>query len=112
MRLSLALVFATSLVFAPSALADDHPNCACHNGDSYNWRITTLACEEYARLGYENSNVVYDASSGRCVQATSGDYLMGKEWEAACRAIAQSGFGCADGQGTCFAKKDSVRGRC
>ncbi|RYP14499.1 hypothetical protein DL765_006335 [Monosporascus sp. GIB2] len=112
MRLSLALAFSSSLALAPSVLAKNHPNCTCHNGDSYNWRITTLACKEYARSGYENSNVVYDTPSGRCVQATSGDYLMGDEWEAACRAIAQSGFECADGQGTCFAKTDSVRGWC
>lgn len=28
-------------------MADPHGSCTCHNGDSYNWRMTTVACAEY-----------------------------------------------------------------
>jgi hypothetical protein len=34
-------------------LANDHDNCACHNGDSYNWRITIKACETYLAANYK-----------------------------------------------------------
>ncbi|KAH8898378.1 hypothetical protein GQ53DRAFT_837298 [Thozetella sp. PMI_491] len=101
-----------AVIFAPSVLANNHVSCTCHNGDSYNWRITTLACENYAKAGYANSNVAYDTPSGRCTQASSSDYLMGDQWEEACKAIAKSGFQCADGKGTCFAETDQVRGSC
>lgn len=38
---------------------------------------------------------------------------MGKEWEAACREVGDTGFPCADGQGTCYQTDDSkVRGQC
>ncbi|KAH7361109.1 hypothetical protein BKA66DRAFT_552291 [Pyrenochaeta sp. MPI-SDFR-AT-0127] len=56
-------------------------------------------------------NVAWDANAGRCV-GSNGNYLMGKEWEAACRSIAGSGFACADGKGKCYAAKSQVRGRC
>lgn len=28
-------------------MADSHESCTCHNGDSYNWRITSPACDFY-----------------------------------------------------------------
>lgn len=31
----------------PSSVADSHYSCTCHNGDSYNWRITSPACDFY-----------------------------------------------------------------
>lgn len=38
---------------------------------------------------------------------------MGKEWEAACRSIAKSGFQCASGTGTCYQPdEDQIRGWC
>ncbi|SPJ72648.1 uncharacterized protein FTOL_02377 [Fusarium torulosum] len=89
-----------------------HDNCACHNGDSYNWRMTIDACAEYNDAGYEWGGATYDTPSGRCVQATPEDKLAGDQWEDACRKIAQTGFACADGKGTCYANPDEVRGSC
>ncbi|KAH8601887.1 hypothetical protein B0O99DRAFT_681001 [Bisporella sp. PMI_857] len=110
MRFSSILSY-TVLGLAGSAFANLHPNCACHNGDSYNWRVTTLACQVYTDAGYEWGGGFYDSPSGRCV-ANDGSSLAGNEWEAACRTVATSGFDCADGIGKCFAFPESVRGRC
>lgn len=54
----------------------------------------------------------YDEVTGWCTQANSDARIAGKEWEAACRDIAQKGFGCIDGQGKCYADVGDVRGRC
>jgi hypothetical protein len=37
---------------------------------------------------------------------------MGDQWEEACKAIATAGFACADGQGTCYASTDDIKGWC
>ncbi|KAF5577872.1 hypothetical protein FPCIR_11855 [Fusarium pseudocircinatum] len=77
-----------------------HDNCACHNGDSYNWRLTAAACTEYNDQGYE------------CAQATAEDKIAGDQWEDACRKIAEEGYDCANGEGKCYANPSKVRGRC
>ncbi|KAM0208167.1 hypothetical protein ACHAQI_007177 [Fusarium lateritium] len=92
----------SALFFLTAVTANLHDNCACHNGDSHNWRMTIDACTEYNDAGYEE----------QCVQATTEDKLAGDQWEDACRKVAQKGFGCADGKGTCYANPDDVRGRC
>ena len=33
--------------------ADLHASCTCHNGDSYNWRMTTVACTAYDNANYK-----------------------------------------------------------
>ncbi|GKT55920.1 hypothetical protein ColTof4_11667 [Colletotrichum tofieldiae] len=112
MQLSIAKV-ASIFFFLSVASADLHDSCTCHNGDSYNWRITTKACELYASKNYQWGKGTYDTPSGRCVKNSDNDQLAGKEWEAACREVATSGFQCADGQGLrCNAPTDEVRGRC
>ncbi|KAI8244265.1 hypothetical protein K4K57_000771 [Colletotrichum sp. SAR 10_99] len=113
MQFSIAKV-ASLFVLLSVASADLHDNCACHNGDSYNWRITTKACELYSSKNYEWGVGVYDEASGRCVKKTDNDQIAGNEWEAACREVATGeGFACADGKGLyCKADSDSVRGRC
>ncbi|WQF78738.1 hypothetical protein CDEST_03752 [Colletotrichum destructivum] len=104
---------ASIFFFLSVASADLHDSCTCHNGDSYNWRITTKACELYASKNYKWGKGTYDTPSGRCVQNSGTDQLAGKEWEAACREVANSGFQCADGQGLyCKAPTNEVRGRC
>ncbi|KAL6410107.1 hypothetical protein AUP68_06518 [Ilyonectria robusta] len=107
----LAKVFSVVLFFAFAA-ADLHDNCACDNGDSYNWRITTNACTMYNDANYKWGGASYDTASGRCTQATAEDQIAGKEWESACKEIAKAGFQCADGVGTCYVDPDDVRGRC
>ncbi|KAM0545756.1 hypothetical protein ACHAPJ_011180 [Fusarium lateritium] len=102
----------SAFLFLSVVTADLHPNCACHNGDSYNWRITTNACTDYNDAGYKWGGATYNGTSGRCTQANAEAQLAGKEWEAACKKIAQAGFPCADGEGTCYANPDEVRGRC
>ncbi|KAI8308416.1 hypothetical protein K4K61_002688 [Colletotrichum sp. SAR11_59] len=113
MQFSIAKV-ASLFVLVSAVSANLHDNCACHNGDSYNWRITVKACELYSSKNYEWGVGVYDEASGRCVKKTDNDQLAGKEWEAACREVAtDEGFACADGKGLyCKADSDSVRGRC
>ncbi|KAF5027078.1 hypothetical protein F66182_790 [Fusarium sp. NRRL 66182] len=107
----LAKVF-SAFLFLTAVTADLHANCACDNGQSYNWRITVKACEDYNASAYEWGGATYDAPSGRCVQADPEARIAGKEWEAACRKIAEGGFDCADGVGTCYAERKDVRGRC
>ncbi|EKG20561.1 hypothetical protein MPH_02088 [Macrophomina phaseolina MS6] len=100
-------------VLSVGVAANDHASCTCHNGDSYNWRITTVACDLYNRQKWANGKVYYDTPSGRCTQNDGTQYLMGNEWEAACRSAAKSGFPCADGVGTCFqSDEDEIRGWC
>ncbi|KAF4775496.1 hypothetical protein HER10_EVM0011159 [Colletotrichum scovillei] len=112
MQFSIAKV-ASLFVLLSVASADLHDNCACDNGDSYNWRITTKACELYASKNYQWGKGTYNTETGRCVQNSASDQLAGKEWEAACREIASTGFDCADGKGLyCKANPDEVRGRC
>ncbi|KZL69533.1 hypothetical protein CI238_00725 [Colletotrichum incanum] len=112
MQFSIAKV-ASIFFFLSVASADLHDSCTCHNGDSYNWRITTKACELYASKNYQWGKGTYDTPSGRCVKNSDNDQLAGKEWEAACREVATSGFQCADGEGLrCVAPTDEVRGRC
>ncbi|XDG07722.1 hypothetical protein ABKA04_007337 [Annulohypoxylon sp. FPYF3050] len=105
---SLYLSFA---LLAVSVRGDLHPDCVCNNDGTYNWRMTTVACTKYNDAGYQWGGSTYDTPSGRC-DAASGAQIAGKEWEAACKAIASSGFQCVDGVGTCFANPDSVRGSC
>ncbi|EPE03010.1 hypothetical protein F503_08624 [Ophiostoma piceae UAMH 11346] len=101
--------FATLLA---SASADLHASCTCHNGDSYNWRMTTIACTAYNNADYKWGGTVYDTPSGRCTQESADSQIAGDQWEDACKSIAASGFQCADGQGTCFADPDDVQGSC
>ncbi|KAJ4328407.1 hypothetical protein N0V84_001090 [Fusarium piperis] len=98
--------------FLTLATARLHDSCTCHNGDSYNWRMTTNACTDYNDSKFEWGGATYDTPSGRCTQITAEDKIAGKQWEAACKKIALSGFQCADGVGTCYADPDDVRGRC
>ncbi|KAH7128036.1 hypothetical protein B0J13DRAFT_611570 [Dactylonectria estremocensis] len=111
MQFSIPKLFSTFL-FLSLAAADLHESCTCHNGDSYNWRITTKACEIYNEAAYQWGGAVYDTPSGRCTKAGTDDRLAGDQWEAACQSIAESGFDCADGQGTCYASPDDVKGSC
>jgi hypothetical protein len=49
----------------------------------------------------------------QCTQVTPDDNIMGDQWEEACRAVAQSGFQCADGSDNkCYANTQAVRGSC
>ncbi|PSR80001.1 hypothetical protein BD289DRAFT_476353 [Coniella lustricola] len=105
MQLSIALLAA----FVGFSLADMHYSCTCHNGDSYNWRITSPACAYYAPL--RPADVTYVSSSGRCT-SNSGSQIDGDSWQAACQKIAVDGFACASGEGTCYADADSVKGSC
>ncbi|WYZ33996.1 hypothetical protein EsH8_I_000272 [Colletotrichum jinshuiense] len=112
MQFTIAKVASLFVLFSVAA-ADLHDSCACHNGDSYNWRITTKACELYASKSYQWGAGTYDSASGRCVKNSDNDSIAGKEWEAACREVANTGFACADGQGLyCKAPTNEVRGRC
>ncbi|KAJ0382795.1 hypothetical protein COL922a_011804 [Colletotrichum nupharicola] len=85
--------------------------CTCHNGDSYNWRMTTVACTEYNANEYPWGGTSYDTPSGRCY-SEEGGYIEGDPWEFACKTIATKGFQCADGRGTCFADPEQVVGWC
>ncbi|KAJ3522658.1 hypothetical protein NM208_g12767 [Fusarium decemcellulare] len=124
----LAKIF-SAFLFLTAVTANLHDSCTCHNGDSYNWRMTTNACGKYNDAGYKWGGSVYDTPSGRvskpyfnktvpnandssAPKPTQRPQLAGKEWEAACKEIAQTGFQCADGVGTCYADPDEVRGRC
>ncbi|KAH6664800.1 hypothetical protein F5X68DRAFT_279591 [Plectosphaerella plurivora] len=98
--------------FSALASANLHTNCHCDNGEAYNWRITADACKTYNDANYKWGGATYDAATGWCTQANSDARIAGKEWEAACRDIAQKGFGCIDGQGKCYADVGDVRGRC
>ncbi|RGP69512.1 hypothetical protein FSPOR_4616 [Fusarium sporotrichioides] len=102
----------SAFLFLSVVTADLHNNCACHNGDSYNFRMTMDACTVYNDAGYEWGGVAYDTPSGRCTQANAEAQIAGDQWEDACREVAAKGFPCADGKGTCFADPSEVRGRC
>ncbi|KAK2037580.1 hypothetical protein LZ31DRAFT_580020 [Colletotrichum somersetense] len=102
---------AAAFLFVSVASANLHDSCTCHNSDSYNWRITTKACQLYARSNYQWGQAAYDTPSGRCV-AASGAQIAGDQWEDACRQIAKSGFDCADGRGHCTADPDAIKGWC
>ncbi|KAH7223019.1 hypothetical protein BKA60DRAFT_538466 [Fusarium oxysporum] len=97
-----AKIFSAFLLIT-AVTAKLHDNCACHNGDSYNWRLTVAACTEYNDEGYEWGGATYNETSGRCVQATTEDKIAGDQWEDACRKIAEEGYDCADGEGKCYA---------
>ncbi|KAK7709247.1 hypothetical protein SLS57_008782 [Botryosphaeria dothidea] len=108
---SISAIVATS--FVGSAVADKHHQCVCNIIDNYNWRLTSKACDRYNEKGYEGGKVRYDGPTGNCWGDGDGQYVMGKEWEAACREVGDTGFPCADGQGTCYQTDDSkVRGQC
>ncbi|KAK2009159.1 hypothetical protein LZ32DRAFT_620922 [Colletotrichum eremochloae] len=92
--------------------ADLHESCTCHNGDSYNWRLTTKACDLYAQKNYQWGRTHYDTPSGRCVRNSDTENIAGDQWEDACRETAKTGFNCADGRGNCTADPDQVRGWC
>ncbi|KAH6700653.1 hypothetical protein DL95DRAFT_417104 [Leptodontidium sp. 2 PMI_412] len=109
--LSIPVVVLWASIATQSVLANNHASCFCSNGDSANTRIASPACQYYAKQGYSNSDVSWNSGTGRCV-ANSGSYLMGDQWEAACRSIASSGFNCLDGRGKCYASTGQVRGRC
>ncbi|KAK2055194.1 hypothetical protein LY76DRAFT_550738 [Colletotrichum caudatum] len=102
---------AAAFLFVSVASANLHDTCACHNSDSYNWRMTTKACEYYARSNYKWGQTVYDSPSGNCV-GVNGGKIAGDQWEDACRQTAKAGFDCADGRGHCTADPDSVFGSC
>ncbi|GKT66430.1 hypothetical protein ColTof4_03922 [Colletotrichum tofieldiae] len=103
---------AAAFLFVSVAFADLHDSCTCHNGDSYNWRITTKACEVYSSKDYKWGKGTYDTPSGRCTKSGDSDQLAGDQWEAACREVAVAGFQCADGKGRCTADADQVKGWC
>ncbi|EKJ77356.1 hypothetical protein NXS19_010729 [Fusarium pseudograminearum] len=107
----LAKVFSVVL-FLSVATAKLHNNCACHNGDSYNFRMTMNACTVYDDADYQWGGVKYDTPSGRCTQEDAEAQIAGDQWEDACKEVAAKGFPCADGKGTCFANPKEVRGRC
>lgn len=48
----------------------------------------------------------------QCVQSTSNDFLDGHLWESTCKEIAESGYGCPNNVGTCFALGTAVTGSC
>ncbi|KAG8157386.1 hypothetical protein KVR01_012770 [Diaporthe batatas] len=102
MKLSLTFL---ATVFAGVVVADMHNSCACHNG-GYNWRITAPACDAYG------SDVAYNNDSGRCESKSGDEVLDGDTWEGTCQKLAQEGFACIDGKGTCYASADTVRGDC
>ncbi|KAJ4005030.1 uncharacterized protein FIESC28_03237 [Fusarium coffeatum] len=102
----------TVFVLLTAVTAKLHDNCACHNGDAYNFRMTIDACKVYNDAGYKWGGAAYDTPSGRCVQADAEAKLAGDQWEDACKEIASKGFPCADGKGTCYADPKDVRGRC
>ncbi|KAK1974176.1 hypothetical protein LZ30DRAFT_741270 [Colletotrichum cereale] len=103
---------AAAFLFLSAASADLHDNCACHNGDSYNWRITIKACELYSSKKYQWGPTTYDTPSGRCTKDADWAQIAGDQWEEACRDVAKTGFDCFDGKGHCTADPDVVRGRC
>ncbi|KAL1637447.1 hypothetical protein SLS56_000585 [Neofusicoccum ribis] len=104
---------ALAATFVGGVLADKHHQCDCNNVGTYNWRMTSKACDRYNEKGYASGLVKYDGPSGRCWGSDDANYIMGKEWEAACREVGNTGFPCADGQGTCYqTNSDSVRGAC
>ncbi|KAI8271216.1 hypothetical protein K4K58_000094 [Colletotrichum sp. SAR11_239] len=103
--------FAGAFALLSAVMADPHGSCTCHNGDSYNWRMTTVACAEYNANEYPWGGTSYDTPSGRCY-SKEGGYIEGDPWEFACKTIATRGFQCADGRGTCFADPDTVAGWC
>ncbi|KAH7131293.1 hypothetical protein EDB81DRAFT_808299 [Dactylonectria macrodidyma] len=111
MQLSITKVV-SAFCFFSVALADLHASCTCHNGDSYNWRMTTKSCTIYNDAGYEWGGTTYDSASGRCTQNSSEENIAGDQWEDACKEIAKSGFDCADGVGTCYASPDDIKGWC
>ncbi|KAI1016137.1 hypothetical protein LB504_009255 [Fusarium proliferatum] len=102
----------SAFLLVTAVTAKLHDNCACHNGDSYSWRLTAAACTEYNDEGYEWGSATYNETSGRCAQATTEDKIAGDQWEDACRKIAEEGYDCADGEGKCYANPSKVRGRC
>ncbi|KAF4805734.1 hypothetical protein CGCSCA5_v015091 [Colletotrichum siamense] len=104
---------AAGLALLSVASANLHDSCACHNSGDPNLRITAKACELYASKQHRWGKGDFDASSGQCVKSTDSDQIAGKEWEAACREAADTGFKCADGKGLyCKAPPNEVRGRC
>ncbi|KAK1993392.1 hypothetical protein LX36DRAFT_661566, partial [Colletotrichum falcatum] len=92
--------------------ANIHDSCACHNSGSYNWRMTTKACQLYATKNYKWGTASYDAPSGNCVKSNQAEGIAGDQWEEACKEVAKTGYQCADNRGRCSADPDSVRGRC
>ncbi|KAH6970624.1 hypothetical protein BKA56DRAFT_559006 [Ilyonectria sp. MPI-CAGE-AT-0026] len=104
--------FIPAILFFALAAADLHDSCTCHNGDSYNWRMTTNACASYNDANYQWGGAFYDTPSGRCTQQSAEEQLAGDQWEAACKEIAKTGFQCSDGVGTCYANPDDVSGWC
>ncbi|KAF2090366.1 hypothetical protein K490DRAFT_54751 [Saccharata proteae CBS 121410] len=115
MRFTQLLSMTAVAIFAsiPSAVADDHTSCTCHNQDSYNWRITTAACDLYNNWNNDNNAVAYDSPSGRCNTIDANQVIDGKNWENACQETAKAGFQCTSGQGTCYVEDTSnVQGWC
>ncbi|KAH8688516.1 hypothetical protein BGZ61DRAFT_518561 [Ilyonectria robusta] len=112
MHFSAPKAIAAAFFFFSLAAADLHENCACNNGDAYNWRMTTAACTTYDDAQYQWGGVTYDSPSGRCVKENDTDRLAGDQWETACKDAAKNGFACSDGLGTCFANPDDVSGAC
>ncbi|SPO03584.1 uncharacterized protein DNG_06267 [Cephalotrichum gorgonifer] len=105
-------LLSAAVLLVSSVMADLHDSCTCHNGDSYNWRMTTAACTVYDEAKYQWGGTYYNSTTGRCTQRASEDQLGGNEWEDACKRIASTGFQCADGVGTCFANTEDIKGWC
>ncbi|WQF89947.1 hypothetical protein CDEST_14961 [Colletotrichum destructivum] len=108
---------AGAVFFAFFADARYHDSCTCHNGGTYNWRLTTKACDsERALLAQLKSwgSVQYDTPSGRCRSVGVKDLISGDDFETLCKAVAsQVGFPCAfDNSLTCYADPDAVSSWC
>ncbi|CCF37674.1 hypothetical protein CH063_08950, partial [Colletotrichum higginsianum] len=75
---------ASAVFFAFFADARYHDSCTCHNGGTYNWRLTTKACDsERALLAQQKSwgSVQYDTPSGRCRSVGVTDLISGDDFE-------------------------------
>ncbi|KAH7063714.1 hypothetical protein B0J12DRAFT_694598 [Macrophomina phaseolina] len=112
----LATHFYTAIfaILTATAAAKRYNSCTCHNGDSYNWRITSKACELHTQWYPGRGEATYDTPSGRCkVNDMSSGFFTGDQWEAVCQEIGKTGFLCASGSGTCFQPEASeVQGWC
>jgi hypothetical protein len=76
------------------------------------YALTLSLCHNIVLTCHQWGGATYDSATGWCTQTDGNARIAGKEWEAACRSVAQGGFGCVDGQGWCYAAVSDVRGRC
>ncbi|TDZ40846.1 hypothetical protein CTRI78_v010047 [Colletotrichum trifolii] len=113
MRVSVSALTA-AVIFSLSVDARWHYSCTCHTGPSYNWRLTTAACNAInpSVVATGNGHVAYNTPSGRCT-SDGGNLLDGDDMEWQCKQAAINGFECAfDSKQTCFADQDTVSSWC